>query len=603
VFHEGKLRIYSVTWNMHAKPPPADLSLLLPVGQHHLYAVGTEECERGIAGSLLRASKPQWEKRVAAAMGEQYCLIASRGLGATHLAVFIHRALVSAVSDVQSAAVACGVGNRVGNKGGVGVSFMIGKTSFLFVNCHLAAHQNAVARRNRDYWRIETQLPLIPAAYGIETQLAVASAAASIIRHEETLAKQAEAKAPRSPKAPKPAMASEDEDDEDDDEEEAEEAEAVLDNAGKAAPAAAPALPQEQRQQQQAAGAVGDALSMLFARLSVPAKVSDRFDRVIWMGDLNYRIDAPRDAVDCMLHSGDFDGMWARDQLQAEHGQGRVFRGFVEPSLLFLPTYKLDRGTNDSYDSSGKRRVPSWTDRILYKVPGLAPPPAQHKAGEPGDSGRHPEASMAGSPNPSGPFTPSYFRPLGPGGADMGRLDAELQPLSYVSLSSICSSDHLPVAAVFVASLRTTAGTLHPPHMPPPHDVHSDTGHGAGKNTAQHGGSVSSHQTGSLPGSQAADVSPPPAHAGCFGSRNRNKVVPFSPDAASSASADSSEHGSIGSAVHHPAPITKEEGKQKASQLIRSASQGRIETKGLDRKAAASSQSLGQTKAESCTIS
>lgn len=44
----------------------------------------------------------------------------------------------------------------------------------------------------------------------------------------------------------------------------------------------------------------------------------------------------------------------------------RNFSGFAEGPLNFFPTYKFDP-QSDHYDSSQKRRVPSWTDRILYK--------------------------------------------------------------------------------------------------------------------------------------------------------------------------------------------------------------------------------------------
>jgi hypothetical protein len=46
--------------------------------------------------------------------------------------------------------------------------------------------------------------------------------------------------------------------------------------------------------------------------------------------------------------------------------QKLVLENFVEPPLHFRPTYKFDRGT-DIYDSGPKSRIPSWTDRILYK--------------------------------------------------------------------------------------------------------------------------------------------------------------------------------------------------------------------------------------------
>lgn len=39
---------------------------------------------------------------------------------------------------------------------------------------------------------------------------------------------------------------------------------------------------------------------------------------------------------------------------------------FDEGPITFAPTYKYDAGTNQ-YDTSEKRRAPSWTDRILWK--------------------------------------------------------------------------------------------------------------------------------------------------------------------------------------------------------------------------------------------
>jgi hypothetical protein len=41
-----------------------------------------------------------------------------------------------------------------GNKGAVGVSFLIGDTSFAFLVCHFAAGSSNVKERNMDYWTI-----------------------------------------------------------------------------------------------------------------------------------------------------------------------------------------------------------------------------------------------------------------------------------------------------------------------------------------------------------------------------------------------------------------------------------------------------------------
>ena len=48
------------------------------------------------------------------------------------------------MSATESSSVATGLGNTLGNKGGVGVGFTVGSTSFLFINAHFAAHQNKV---------------------------------------------------------------------------------------------------------------------------------------------------------------------------------------------------------------------------------------------------------------------------------------------------------------------------------------------------------------------------------------------------------------------------------------------------------------------------
>ena len=43
-----------------------------------------------------------------------------------------------------------------------------------------------------------------------------------------------------------------------------------------------------------------------------------------------------------------------------------IFTGFKEGPVHFKPSYKLNVDS-DVYDTSRKRRVPAWTDRILHK--------------------------------------------------------------------------------------------------------------------------------------------------------------------------------------------------------------------------------------------
>lgn len=84
-------------------------------------------------------------------------------------------------------------------------------------------------------------------------------------------------------------------------------------------------------------------------------------------GDLNYRIDQRRDAVMSYVHGGDFGFLLQHDQLLKEmHNPFFRLRVFREAPITFAPTYKYDR-RSDSYDSSEKRRVPAWCDRVLVR--------------------------------------------------------------------------------------------------------------------------------------------------------------------------------------------------------------------------------------------
>lgn len=58
-----------------------------------------------------------------------------------------------------------------------------------------------------------------------------------------------------------------------------------------------------------------------------------------------------------------------QDQCRREMFAGNAFRYVREAAITFRPTYKFDKHTADpmGYDSSEKRRVPAWTDRIFFR--------------------------------------------------------------------------------------------------------------------------------------------------------------------------------------------------------------------------------------------
>ncbi|KAI6688911.1 hypothetical protein NL676_025739 [Syzygium grande] len=88
----------------------------------------------------------------------------------------------------------------------------------------------------------------------------------------------------------------------------------------------------------------------------------------VWLGDLNYRLQGIDTQPARKLICKDLHTMLiGKDQLLQEAERGEIFSGYSEGTLKFKPTYKYDVGSSD-YDTSHKVRVPSWTDRILFKI-------------------------------------------------------------------------------------------------------------------------------------------------------------------------------------------------------------------------------------------
>ncbi|XP_058633590.1 inositol polyphosphate 5-phosphatase K [Onychostoma macrolepis] len=95
-------------------------------------------------------------------------------------------------------------------------------------------------------------------------------------------------------------------------------------------------------------------------------------DVVFWFGDLNFRIDdLDMQVVKSAIDNNKLSTLWEKDQLNMAKDSESVLEGFHEGPLKFPPTYKFDVGT-DTYDTSGKKRKPAWTDRILWKLRPMA---------------------------------------------------------------------------------------------------------------------------------------------------------------------------------------------------------------------------------------
>jgi hypothetical protein len=94
----------------------------------------------------------------------------------------------------------------------------------------------------------------------------------------------------------------------------------------------------------------------------------DNLDGLFFGGDLNYRLDLGKEEVELALLDAGTDELLDCDQLTKARAAGDAFDRFEEGPVYFRPTFKFDKSSG-AYDTSKKRRVPAWTDRVLFCRP------------------------------------------------------------------------------------------------------------------------------------------------------------------------------------------------------------------------------------------
>lgn len=204
-----------------------------------LYVINTQECEYSPRKGFKDCEK-DWFDVVTCHMGIEYVKLAGLSLIGIRLVVLVRREHFYKISQLKTDTMATGIGNIIGNKGGVAISFKFNETSFCFIGSHLAARQGEVENRNANFREIIRGAKNVGLLKGVE--------------------------------------------------------------------------------------------------------ITSQFHHIIWMGDLNYRIDIDRSKVLSSIKEKDFSDLLANDQLNQQRKMNAVFCGFQEAPITFPPTYRYNRG-------------------------------------------------------------------------------------------------------------------------------------------------------------------------------------------------------------------------------------------------------------------
>ncbi|XP_073996808.1 inositol-3-phosphate synthase [Rhodnius prolixus] len=152
---QGEVSIYVATWNMNGQAPPEGLNaLLLPEGITHVpdvVVVGTQESY---------PDRTNWEVTLQETLGPSHVMFHSTTFGTLHLAIFLRRDLIWFCSIADEATYSVRPGSSFRTKGAIAVGFYLFGTTFLFITCHLTAHQDKVKERLHDIRRIVKSLDL-----------------------------------------------------------------------------------------------------------------------------------------------------------------------------------------------------------------------------------------------------------------------------------------------------------------------------------------------------------------------------------------------------------------------------------------------------------
>ncbi|KAL5583576.1 hypothetical protein UlMin_016018 [Ulmus minor] len=160
-----------------------------------IVVVGLQEVEMGAGFLAMSAAKETvglegssvgqwWLDNIGKALdeGKTFERMGSRQLAGLLISLWVRKNLRTHVGDIDAGAVPCGFGRAIGNKGGVGLKIRVYDRIMCFVNCHLAAHLEAVNRRNADFDHIYRNMVFNRSSHFLNNAAAGVSTSAHMLR-------------------------------------------------------------------------------------------------------------------------------------------------------------------------------------------------------------------------------------------------------------------------------------------------------------------------------------------------------------------------------------------------------------------------------------
>jgi Endonuclease/Exonuclease/phosphatase family/RhoGAP domain len=407
------LRLFAGTWNVNGLAPEPALDLVPwllpppPAPPHDLYMLGFQEVQSLSGVDAVRTDGARgfaWRYAVEKLLAPRgLVLVAERQLVGILVVVFVRHEHSAFVGDVRVSYAGTGFLSVGGNKGAVAARFRLYDRTVSCVSCHLSAHDGNLERRNSDFRDIVSKAMFAsPERAVVDAESAAStrsSSSSSSVRSGLAARLNASGLGSSSASSPSGAAAA---------------AQSAQQWIGSFATAAAVVL----------ADVNAGANSVLLNDPNA-LNILDH-DAVFWLGDMNYRIDAPPETVVKWIETADWEALCAADQLCRQMAKVPAFQGFYEGPICFAPTYKFDRYV-DRYSrdeaTGALKRTPAYTDRIMWRC-------------------GFPEAAPAARP--------------------------DLQLLRYTS-AKVYSSDHRPVSATFSMTfmlddeVRERAANAQPP--------------------------------------------------------------------------------------------------------------------------------------------